>query len=137
MISQSLRRQVRERAKGCCEYCLSQEQFSPTPFSVEHIILVCKSGADTLDNLAWSCQDCNNHKYTQTHVPDPITQQEVRLYHPRQDQWSKHFAWHKNYSVILGLTPIGRATIARLKMNRLSVVNLRQILYHSGLHPRS
>jgi hypothetical protein len=37
-ISNQLRRTVTERAKGCCEYCQSQEMFSTQIFSIEHIL---------------------------------------------------------------------------------------------------
>jgi hypothetical protein len=32
------RKFVIERAQGCCEYCWSQIDFSPSPFAIEHII---------------------------------------------------------------------------------------------------
>ena len=41
--------QVVQRAEGCCEYCQSQEDFSPDSFSVEHIIP--KSEGGTFDRL--------------------------------------------------------------------------------------
>jgi len=36
-ISIALRLLVRERAQGCCEYCLSQESHATQGFSIEHI----------------------------------------------------------------------------------------------------
>jgi hypothetical protein len=45
---------INERARRCCEYCLSQFKFSPDPFSIEHIIPLSKSGTYDLDNRA-SC----------------------------------------------------------------------------------
>lgn len=54
---------VAERARHCCEYCRSQERYSLDSFSVEHIIPLAKEGISNLDNLAFSCQGCNNRKY--------------------------------------------------------------------------
>ena len=61
-ISSQLRRSVTERAKGCCEYCRSQEMFSTQVFSIEHILPISQSGTTTFDNLALACQGCNNNK---------------------------------------------------------------------------
>lgn len=49
-VTNQLRQQVGERAKGCCEYCLSQAQFSPQAFSVEHIYPRSLGGMTHLDN---------------------------------------------------------------------------------------
>ena len=48
---------------------------------------------------------------------DPVDGNEVRLFHPRKDNWQNHFAWSDDSSQIIGLTAIGRATINTLKMN--------------------
>ncbi len=55
-VSSQLRRIVTERARGCCEYCQSQEIYSTQSFSVEHITPVSKNGETTADNLALACQ---------------------------------------------------------------------------------
>ena len=36
---------------------------------------------------------------------------------------------------IVGITPIGRATIDLLKLNRVNATNLRKLLKMAGLHP--
>ncbi len=134
-IPQKLRQIVIQRAQGRCEYCLSQEEFSTQAFSIDHIIPEEKGGETTLDNLALSCQGCNNHKYTKTDGYDPLTHQMVPLYNPRQQQWDKHFVWNEDYTLILGLTPTGRTTIETLYLNRAGVINLRQLLYQAKRHP--
>ncbi|MGK7925810.1 MAG: HNH endonuclease [Spirulina sp.] len=63
---------VAERANWCCEYCQSQLRYSPDPFSVEHIIPVIRGGTNDLDNLALSCQGCNNRKYTSITARDLV-----------------------------------------------------------------
>lgn len=134
-LSVSQREAVIRRACSCCEYCRAQEQFSPDPFSVEHIIPLSKGGVSTLDNLALSCQGCNGRKYISTHAIDSVTGEEAPLYHPRLHQWSDHFVWNADYTQVLGITPTGRATVEKLQLNREGLVNLRRILYPLKLHP--
>lgn len=134
-ISEKTRLQVRHRAGGCCEYCLSQEFFSSTPFSIEHINPVSKGGDNRLDNLALACQGCNGFKYNKTHHFDAVSQQLVPLYHPRKDLWEHHFTWNVDFTRIIGITPVGRTTIDCLKLNRAEAVNLRQLLIVFGEHP--
>lgn len=126
---------VKERANFCCEYCLSQEDFSPDTFSIEHITPRSKGGTNDLENLANSCQQCNSHKFTSTEVIDPLTGELVPLYNPRQNKWHHHFAWAEETTHVVGLTPIGRATVAKLRLNRTGVVNLRRVLSLTGFHP--
>jgi hypothetical protein len=38
-------------------------------------------------------------------------------------------------TLIIGLTPTGRATVEKLQLNRLGVVNLRRVLSLMDLHP--
>ncbi len=109
--------------------------FSTHDFSVEHIIPVIRGGESTLDNLALACQGCNNCKYIRTTAPDPVTEKQVALFHPRRDLWSQHFAWNDGSTRIVGLTPTGRATVAVLQLNRANLVNFRGILYAAGKHP--
>jgi hypothetical protein len=112
-----------------------QEQYSPDSFSVEHIKPIAKGGTQNLDNLAFSCQGCNNRKYTHVEAIDPATQEIALLYHPRQQNWFEHFAWNEDCSVIVGLTPTGRATVEKLQLNRAGLVNLRRILFEMNEHP--
>ena len=134
-VSASQKRAVRARARGCCEYCDSQEAFSPQPFAVEHILPRSKKGRTHLENLAWACQGCNGHKHTKTEGIDPVNQDLVPLYNPRRQRWHDHFAWSPDFTRIVGLTPTGRATVATLSLNRASVVNLRRVLRAMGEHP--
>ncbi len=124
-----------ERADWCCEYCRSQAAFSPDPFSVEHIVPRSRGGGRDASNLALSCQGCNNFKYICVESPDPLTGDDVPLFHPRRDTWSEHFVWNDDSSQMLGLTPTGRATVARLRLNRPGVVNLRRVLAPLNRHP--
>ena len=124
-----------DRAQGCCEYCRSQARFATQPFSVEHSKPRSQGGKTTLDNLALACQGCNNHKYTKTEGRDPVSGDIVPLYHPRQQRWYDHFTWNDDFTLIIGLTPTGRATVEALQLNREGIINLRRILYAMGEHP--
>ena len=123
------------RACACCEYCRAQEQYAPDSFSVEHIIPVTKGGTNALTNLAYSCQGCNGRKYVSIEAIDPATGMIVPLYHPRQYRWDDYFAWPPDCSLIIGLTPTGRATLEKLQLNRVGLVNLRRVLYRFAAHP--
>lgn len=82
---------VRERANQCCEYCLVLSQYSFHPFCIEHIQPKSKGGSNLIENLALSCQNCNSSKYDKTSEIDPLTQNEVSIFNPRNQTWSNHF----------------------------------------------
>jgi hypothetical protein len=42
-----------------------------------------------------------------------------------------------DFTLAIGLTPTGRATVERLQLNREGVVNLRRVLRTIGQHPPS
>lgn len=134
-VSRAQRRRVIERARGCCEYCYTQMGYSSDPFNVEHIVPRFHNGATALHNIALSCFGCNNKKWTHVTGRDPVTLAPVPIYHPRRDLWADHFEWDATHTILLGLTPTGRATIDLLELNRLGVVNLRRVLYAHGDHP--
>ena len=43
--------------------------------------------------------------------------------------------WHEESTEILGISPLGRATVLRLHLNRIGLINLRRVLWQAGLHP--
>ncbi|MBE2286038.1 MAG: HNH endonuclease [Prosthecobacter sp.] len=134
-VSVALRRLVRARAHGRCEYCQTPEAFAPEAFSIEHIIPRSKRGTTHAGNLALSCQGCNNHKFTRTRAVDPVTELPTALFHPRAQRWKEHFAWLPDARRLVGLTPAGRATVETLRLNRPGLVNLRAALIAVGIHP--
>jgi hypothetical protein len=119
-------RRVRERARGICEYCRLSSGFHPAPFQVDHIISKKHDGADGLDNLALACMHCNRHKGPNVAGIDAETGDMTRLFHPRLEDWSRHFR-HRGEE-IPGLTPIGRVTVRVLFMNDPEVLWLRSDL---------
>lgn len=134
-ITQKLRRQVIERARGYCEYCCGPDSVASDPFSVDHIIPKSKGGKTTRNNLAYACQGCNGKKHDRVQAIDPFTTKLAGLFHPRQQGWQEHFAWNEDFTKVIGLSPTGRATVAALDLNRVGVMNLRKLLRNSNQHP--
>jgi hypothetical protein len=132
-----LRRLVRQRALGRCEYCLCPEFCATQSHSIEHILPESHDGPSTEDNLALACQGCNGAKYNKTHAVDPATRRAVSLFNPRKDEWGEHFAWSPDYLHLIGLSPTGRATVCELDLNREGVVQLRRLLLLIDEHPPS
>jgi hypothetical protein len=66
---------------------------------------------------------------------DPTTQQTVPLFHPHRQVWEEHFTWSDDGTELVGLTPVGRATIATLKMNRPQLIRVRRMWVKVGEHP--
>ena len=134
-MNKATRKAIKERANYLCEYCLCPEYFSPDPFECDHILPFSKKGKNILANYALACSGCNGLKYNATHAIDTATGQIVNLYNPRIDDWKEHFCWNENFTLIIGISPIGRATVLRLKLNRESIVNLRTALRQVGEFP--
>jgi hypothetical protein len=134
-IPVAIQRAILELSHDYCEYCILPSNFSTDYFHHEHIIPLFLDGKTELQNIARSCGICNNNKSDKIEHFDPLTQLKVRLFHPRQDTWVDHFHWNKDDLYIVGITPIGRATIDLLKLNRTNAVNLRKLLKMADLHP--
>lgn len=134
-IPTAIRQKVAERAIWCCEYCKSQEQFAPQPFTLDHIMPISKGGDNDFKNLALACQGCNGSKLAKLAVLDPLTKTVVYLFNPRLQIWTEHFAWDETFTRIVGLTSNGRATVNALKLNRKQLFNLRTFLIVFGEHP--
>ena len=134
-VPAKLRNLVAKRANFVCEYCFSQEDFSAESFAVEHILPRISGGKTVKENLAYSCLGCNSHKATKIKAFDSVSETTVNLFNPRSQNWNEHFTWNKDFTEIIGLTPIGRAMIEALKLNRKGVKNLRWALFSVGKHP--
>jgi hypothetical protein len=56
------------------------------------------------------------------------------LFNPREHAWNEHFAWSSaDLLVVEGRTPVGRATVVRLRMNDPEIVAIRRLLAELGL----
>ena len=121
----ALRELVRSRAGSRCEYCHLPEQFSELRFHIEHIIPRQHRGTDGPENLALACPDCNLVKGPNLTRVEPGTHRVVRLFHPRRDNWTEHFAL--DGALISGKTPVGRATVWLLRMNDAHRLRVRAL----------
>lgn len=130
-----LRRTILLAAQGRCAYCQSPERLMGVLFEVDHIIPVAAGGATALENLCLACPTCNRYKAKRLTGPDPVSGIDIPLFHPRQQRWLEHFAWDESGARLLGITPIGRATLEALHMNRPLLVELRGYWIVLGLHP--
>jgi hypothetical protein len=130
---QEIVRQVEDRAGGRCEYCRMHQSLQGATFHVEHVVPRAAGGSSELENLAWACPACNLRKSDRVKVRDPESGALAPLFNPRADQWSVHFAW-QGYSTV-GLTAVGRATVASLDLNHWRRLLVRQAEELFGLFP--
>ncbi len=126
---------VSQRAGHRCEYCHAPEAIFNFAFEVEHIIPVAAHGSDEDSNLALACRACNLYKTSHLTAIDEVSQTEVALFHPRRDRWEDHFAVDPETCAIEGLTPVGRATVDRLRMNAPLQLEARRQWKRLGLFP--
>lgn len=124
-ISAALRRQVRERANGRCEYCLLTEVKAFFPHEPDHIIAQKHGGQSVLNNLALACFDCNRFKGSDIASVDPVSGVLSPLFNPRLHQWSEHFQLDNGH--IVPLTAVGRATERLLRLNLLHRIEIRRL----------
>ncbi|MBH8563920.1 HNH endonuclease [Nostoc sp. CENA67] len=134
-IPVELQREIRNHFKDCCAYCHTAESLTVTNFEFKHIIPRSANGETLFENLCLACPSCNRYKASRQTALDPTTQQEVKLFHPQQQLWSEHFTWNENATEIIGITPVGRATISALKMNRPQLTRVRKMWVKMGEHP--
>lgn len=134
-IPSALKRAIIERSQGYCEYCRSPVDWSPEIFEVEHIQPLAAGGRTEFINLAYACPACNRYKRNRQFAVDLVTGQEVELFNPRIHTWHEHFCWSQHLLVVEGITPMGRATVTSLKMNRKGAQHFRQALIAIGKHP--
>lgn len=134
-IPEDVRQQVEKEAGRRCGYCLTSRQFTAKQLHVEHIIPLAAGGGSDPDNLWLACDLCNSFKGACTHATDPLTGRTVALFNPRQQDWYEHFAWSADGTQIIGLTPIGRATVAALQLNHPFHVEARRWWVKAGWHP--
>lgn len=66
---------------------------------------------------------------------DPDSGVAVSLFDPRKQVWSDHFKWDSSFTLILGTTACGRATVAQLDMNAYSQQVARPLWIASGYWP--
>jgi hypothetical protein len=130
-----LRERVAGRARHRCGYCLTAEAVTGTPLVIEHLIPEALGGPTDEANLWLACSQCNLHKGDRILARDPLTEAWVPLFDPRRQVWAAHFRWTPAGDEIIGRTPIGRATVRALGLNRPLLVRARIAWVTAGWHP--
>jgi len=132
-MNAKLIRLVRRRAGQRCEYCHLPRLETYFAFEIDHIIAKKHGGRTAAANLAFACMFCNGYKGSNVAGVEPRTGKVVRLFHPRRDRWDRHFRWRR--ATLVGRTPVGRTTIAVLRMNKSEAMQVRHFLIDAGLFP--
>lgn len=105
------------------------------PMVIDHIYPEALGGESKEENLWLACRRCNEFKGTQIDGIASETNSRVPLFNPRTQIWSEHFQWTDDGLFIVGLTPIGLATIEALKMNNDFIIRSRKRWVSVGWHP--
>lgn len=134
-IPKALREQVATDARHRCGYCLTSAQVIGAPMEIDHLIPESLGGPTSRENLWLACSFCNDHKGNRIAALDAQSGELVRLYDPRRQPWNEHFAWGAEKELVLGKTPVGRATVAALRLNRAELVEARRAWIIVGWHP--
>lgn len=135
-IPASIDRRIRAAAKNRCGYCLSPQHLVMARLEIEHIMPLAKGGTDEESNLWLACPICNSHKSDKTTVIDPDTNTTVPLFNPRKDSWWDHFEWADDGLQIIGISPIGRATVIALHLSDdPDALAVRSYWVLAGWHP--
>ena len=105
------------------------------PLEFDHLHPEALGGATVRDTLWLACTRCNDFKGNRIAGHDPETGEVVALFNPRTQRWLAHFTWSTTGDHILGLTPVGRATIDTLRLNNSFMVVTRQFWVEGGWWP--
>ena len=119
-ISDLMRNQVRERAHYACEYCGVTETDSAGQLTIDHFHPQSLGGSDTLDNLIYCCNHCNQYKadYWPSDATAPT------LWNPRQQLFAAHFV-ELACGRLFALTDVGGFSLRRLNLNRPPLIAYR------------
>jgi 5-methylcytosine-specific restriction endonuclease McrA len=132
-ISKAKRFKVAKRARYRCEYCCLHEDDLFLSFELDHIIAIKHGGSDDLENLAYACPHCNQHKGSDLVTVLDDSDEFVPLFNPRVLIWEEHFRVLEGE--IIPKTNIGRATVKLLKFNSPDLLILRKLLHEVGRYP--
>lgn len=135
-IPVDIERTIRLRARNRCGYCLSPQHLVMARLEIEHIIPLSKGGSSSIDNLWLACPICNRHKADQIEGFDLLTSKWAPLFNPRFQSWWEHFRWGDGGLKIVGLSTIGRATVAALRLSDdVDALMVRSYWIQAGWHP--
>ena len=130
-ISERARQLVAERANFKCEYCRIHSDDMFLSFELDHIIPLKHGGTNDMENLAFACPHCNQHKGSD--FATIFGNEIVRLFNPRLDNWLDHF--EAINCEIISKSKVGEASIKIFRFNEPDLLILRQILSEAGRYP--
>ncbi|MBL7184244.1 MAG: HNH endonuclease [Anaerolineae bacterium] len=135
-IPPAVANRVRAAARNRCGYCQSPQRLVMARLEIEHIIPLAKGGSNDESNLWLACPICNRHKSDKTTALDPVTGETWPLFNPRTQVWNEHFRWSEDGLRIVGLTPVGRATVKALHLSDdPDALEVRSYWIQAGWHP--
>jgi hypothetical protein len=100
------------------------------PHEPDHVIAMKHGGLTVEGNLALACLDCNRFKGSDIASLDPETGALTPLFNPRSDAWAAHFSTAEG--LVVARTGVARATVALLRVNAPTRVEIREAL--AALH---
>jgi hypothetical protein len=130
-----IRQRVMERAKNRCEYCLIHTDFMIYPAEIDHIYARKHGGTDAEDNLCLSCFSCNRYKGSDIATLHPDTDEIIRLFHPRRDDWLQHFSVNRETAIIETKSDTGLVTARLLRFNAATRIKERKPLIAANQYP--
>lgn len=130
-IGESLREEVELRANGICEYCRIAIEDTYFGGEIDHIISLKHRGKTEPENLALACQPCNRNKGSDLGSISQKSNQLIRFFNPRTDNWNDHFRVNSN-AEIEPLTEIGEVTAFIFGFNDLERIAERKGLVEIG-----
>jgi hypothetical protein len=135
MISAKAWQKIKKEFNWRCAYCQMPAIYLPQGLQKEQIVPLSVEGLDVPKNICPACPNCNSHKAKKVFAIDPRSGKKVKLFNPRKQKWLEHFGWDKFGTKVMGRTPIGRATVAGLKINLPDLVAWRSIIVRIGGYP--
>jgi len=119
-ITPAVRDRLRRRAGFACEFCGVTETDTAGEMTVDHFRPRSQGGEDSVDNLLYCCYRCNLFKADYW----PQKDSDAPLWNPRCDPAETHFI-SLDDGTIHAISPTGRFTIERLRLNRPPLVTHR------------
>ena len=133
-IPASLRREVRERALNCCEYCHMFEEDRAIDFVIDHIIAEKHGGESRTENLCLCCYWCNSYKGSDISSVDwSMGEDIIPLFNLRRQNWNEHFELDGAH--LQPMTATGRVTVFLLRLNTEERIEERELLIALGVYP--
>lgn len=132
-IPERIRLAVAQRASFRCEYCQIHSDDLFLSFEIDHIIAIKHGDTNAIENLAYACPHCNQHKGSDFATLLNDFNDIVVLYNSRIHNWTEHF--DISDGEIIAKNRIGQASIKIFKFNEPDLLILRKLLFELGRYP--